>query len=390
MTNSLRHGVSMAVAGVLVLGALGHAQTFTTLYNFTGGSDGGYPYAGVIQDPTGNLYGTTECGGDLNCNDGGGVVYKVNTAGTGTVLHAFTGYQSDGANTDAPVVRDKAGNIYGTTSYGGAANYGIVFKIDTAGNETVLYSFTGSPDSCYPNQGLVTDKAGNLYGTTTRCGASGYGTIFKVDSAGNFALLHSFTGGDGAYPAGGHLTMDRSGNLYGVADMGGVYDAGVLYELSSNGTFTVLHSFGGASDGCYPSGSVTMDSAGSLYGTTTLCGSNGDGTIWKTSKKGKETILHSFAGGTSDGCFPYAGVARDSKGNLHGVTYTCGANNDGALYKLSACRKLTLLHSFDHSDGNGPRGEVLWTDKGTSSAPPTAAAAAATERCGSTCPRQLS
>jgi uncharacterized repeat protein (TIGR03803 family) len=335
---------------VLALASLAQAQTFTTLYNFTGGLDGSEPFAGVIQDPAGNLYGTTVFGG----GDDFGLVYEVNTAGTETVLYSFTGY--DGLYPLAPVNRDKAGNIYGTTFSGGSSLDGAVFKINTVGNETVLNSFTYGSGGCEPSQGLVRDNAGNLYGTTLACGSSDYGTIFKVDRAGNFTLLHSFT--DGGGPEYGHLTMDRSGNLYGVTLYGGAY--GVLYKLSKSGTLTVLHSFsGGTSDGCYPSGSVVQDKAGNFYGTTYQCGSSNDGTIWKVSKKGKETILHNFAGGTSDGCNPYAGVARDSGGNLYGVAYGCGTYSYGTLFELSASGRLTLLHSFDSTDGAYPIGEVL-------------------------------
>jgi len=289
------------------------------------------------------------------------------------VLYSFT-QNPDAKLPDTPVTRDKSGNIYGTTPYGGSNNYGAVFKIDTAGNETVLYDFTGGSDGCRPEQGLARDKAGNLYGTTYTCGSSGYGTIFRVDSAGNFTILHSFTGAssDGGSPQDGHLIMEKSGNLYGMTDLGGGSNAcnggncGVLYELTKNGRFTLLHSFAGATaDGCYPEGSVVQDKCGNFYGTTASCGSKNSGTIWKVSKKGKETILHNFAGGTSDGCLPEAGVARDSKGNLYGVTTYCGANGYGALYELSAKSRLTLLRSFDYSDGDGPVGEVLRTAKGT-------------------------
>ncbi len=346
---------------VLVLVALAQAQNFTTLYSFTGGLDGSEPFAGVIQDPAGNLYGTTALGG----GDQLGVVYEMNTAGTETVLYSFTGY--DGLYPLAPVDRDKAGNIYGTTFSGGTSLDGAVFKIDTAGNETVLHSLTYGSGGCEPSQGLVRDNAGNLYGTTFACGSSDYGTIFKVSRAGNFTLLHGFTGypSDGAEPYYGHLVMDKSGNLYGVTPAGGASGYGALYKLSKGGTLTLLHSFNkGTSDGCYPGGSVVQDNAGNFYGTTYQCGSSNSGTIWKVSKKGKETILHNFAGGASDGCNPYAGVARDSKGNLYGVTYECGANNYGALYKLSASGKLTLLRSFDYTDGAYPEGEVLRTTKG--------------------------
>jgi uncharacterized repeat protein (TIGR03803 family) len=355
---------------VVVLAALAPAQTFTTLYSFTGGSDGNGPDAGVIQDPLGNLYGTTYGGGNPTCWEGYGcgVVFKLDTTGIVPVLHSFSG--SDGSSPAAPVARDKAGNLYGTTDGGGAFGIGVVFKIDTSGHETVLHSFTGGSDGRCPDQGLVRDKAGNLYGTTSSCYPT-QGTIFKINHEGNFTLLHSFTGGsDGAFPAVGHLTMDKFGNLYGVTNNGGstacFFGCGVLYELSKKGTFTVLYSFGGGtSDGCNPGGTVVQDRFGNFYGTAVGCGSSNHGTIWKVSKKGKETILHNFAGGTSDGCGPSGGVTWDSKGNLYGLTYSCGANGGGALYKLSAKGKLTLLHSFDGSDGYNPVGDALRTAKGT-------------------------
>jgi|HubBroStandDraft_6_1064221.scaffolds.fasta_scaffold07588_4 uncharacterized repeat protein (TIGR03803 family) len=371
MINRL-HG--MTLAALLVLATLAQAQTFTTLYSFTGGADGNLPEAGVIQDAAGNLYGTTWWGGyQHDYPFGYGVVYEVNSSGTETVLHTFcTPSQCYVGNYDGmwpitAVVRDKAGNFYGTTN--GGVDYGTVFKIDPKGNETVLYNFYRGSGSagCLPAQGLITDNSGNLFGTTSECGSTGYpgsGTIFKMDSAGTLTVLHTFVGSDGAYPYYGHLAMDRNGVLYGVTAMGGAYNAGVLYKLTKDGRFAVLHSFGGTSDGCYPWGTVAMDKTGNLYGTTHSCGSHGYGTIWKVSTKRKETILHNFAGYPSDGCYPFASVAQDSKGALYGVTSGCGANNWGALYELSASGKLTLLHSFSGTDGEYPYGEVLLTAKG--------------------------
>ena len=205
---------------VLGLAAVTQAQTFTVLYNFGYGPEGGVPYAGVVQDPAGNLYGTT-IGGDPSVAPYG-AVYEVDTSGVVTALHTFSG-APDGSEPVAPVVLDMAGNIYGTTISGGSANSGVIFKIDTSGNETVLYSFSGGSDGRRPEQGLVIDAAGNLYGTTAKGGSSNKGTIFRVDSAGTFTLLHSFTGSrsDGAHPRFGHLAMDQSGNLYGVTRRGG-------------------------------------------------------------------------------------------------------------------------------------------------------------------------
>src|SRR5579863_8631905 len=174
----------MTFAALLVLAALAQAQTFTTLYSFTGGSDGNLPQAGVIQDSSGNLYGTTWMGGevqdDCNYSLGCGVVYQVNSSGAETVLHTFGVSSGDGVFPITPLARDSHGNFYGTTYEG--VDYGTVFKIDPKGNETVLYNFyrgSGS-DGCLPAQGLIVDNSGNLFGTTSECGSPGYpgnGTI---------------------------------------------------------------------------------------------------------------------------------------------------------------------------------------------------------------------
>jgi uncharacterized repeat protein (TIGR03803 family) len=376
-TTSRLLGSAVALPVVLLLAVLAPAQTFTTLYNFAGEGDGGWPWAAVIQDKLGNLYGTALVGGNLGCGGGGcGVVFEVSSAGTESVLHIFT-RGTDGFYSYTPLIRDNKGNLYGVTSYGGVnrctEGCGVVFKLNTTGKETLLHSFAGdTSDGCGPFQGLVMDNAGNLYGTTFYCGSSNGGTIFKIDTAGKETILHSFAGGasDGRWPGYGHLVIDEKGNLYGLTQDGGSTGCsgngcGVLYKLTPKGEYIVLHIFaGGSSDGCNPAGSVAMDKVGNLYGTTQSCGSSNYGTVWKVSKKGRETILHHFAGYPSDGCYPVAGVSRDSKGNLYGVTVNCGSHLGGAVYELRASGRLTLLHSFDYSDGAVPDGEVLLTDQG--------------------------
>lgn len=355
----------LTLAVVLVFGVLSapgaHAQKFTDLYNFTGGHDGGNSYSGLVRDSQGNLYGTTYWGGTF----GWGTVFKVDTKGTETVLYSFCsagGSCPDGVNPDASLIRDGSGNLYGTTYDGGAFNWGTVFKVDTTGSEKVLYSFAGGvADGCTPSEGLVVDKAGNFYGVAGGCGSAGHGVIFKLSPSGQETLLHTFTGGtsDGSNPVYGSLLIDGLGNLYGVAQEGGASGQGVVYKLSKGGTFTVLHSFaGGTADGCFPLGSVAADKNGNLYGTTSYCGSSNNGTIWKLSPTGKETVLHSFAGGTTDGELPQAGVILDPKGNLYGAAGG-GANGRGLVYELNTLGKLILLHSFTGSDGEVPYGGLL-------------------------------
>jgi uncharacterized repeat protein (TIGR03803 family) len=358
--------VRVAVGFILLtLGASVQAQTFTTRYNFTGGADGGYPYGGVVKDASGNLYGMTLSG---SVGAAYGVVFKVDTTGTETVVHSFAGAPTDGAWPEGPLLRDKAGTLYGTTSLGGTSSYGVVFRIDTSGKETVLHSFGGgTKDGCNPYGGLIRDSLGNLYGTTSGCGTAGYGVVFRLAKHGKETILHSFKGGvkDGASPSYGNLLADKSGNLYGVTWGGGSSGLGVVFEIDTTGKETVLHSFaGGTKDGCYPYGTPAMDRLGNLYGTTYQCGSSNYGTVWKVRKNPKESILHNFAGYPSDGAYPYAGLVRDPKGNLYGDTTQGGASAWGTVYELSQNGTLTLLHSFASTDGGGPIGGLLRDAKG--------------------------
>ena len=158
--------------------------------------------------------------------------------------------------------------------------------------------------------------------------------------------------------------MDTKGNLYGIASKGGI-GYGTVYRFSPDGTFTVLYSFmGGTTDGCFPSG-IPMLGKQALYGTTESCGSSGAGVVWSVSEVGKDAILHNFTGGTSDGATPYAGVIMDSAGNLYGTTSAGGASGFGTVYELSASGTLTLLHSFAGSDGEAPYGGVIRETNGT-------------------------
>jgi uncharacterized repeat protein (TIGR03803 family) len=351
---------------VIVFGTVAQSaqpQTFTVLVNFTGGSDGGLPYAALIRDAQGNLYGTTSHGGSFT---GYGVVFKVDRKGTETVLYSFTG-QADGAYPYGPLIRDTAGNLYGLTELAGTYGNGTLFKVTETGKATVLHSFAGgTTDGCNPDGGLIRDSDGNFYGTTEDCGAFGFGTVFKFSKSGKETLLHSFAGGrDGKYPQLSNLVIDKEGSLYGVTALGGTSNEGVVYKVNKRGVETVLHTFvGGSTDGCYASGTLVLDGDDNLYGTTTNCGSDNAGIVWKLGKDGIETVVHSFAGGASDGSTPTAGVTRDANGDLFGGTDFGGTSNKGTVYKLNKEGLLTLLHSFDGSDGNMPLDTLIMDAKG--------------------------
>jgi uncharacterized repeat protein (TIGR03803 family) len=226
----------------------------TVLYTFTGGADGEYPGSGVIRDENGNLYGTTGDGGSPECFLGCGVVFKVDPSGHETVLYSFTG-GADGGKPFAGLFRDREGNIYGVGSFGGAFGNGVIFKIDCEGKETVLYSFKGAPDGAGPSTALIRDERGNFYGTTggggstgPNCGAFGCGTVYKLDRDGKETVLYAFQGGDDGAGPEGRLLLHRD-DLYGVTYFDGTPEpgcadtCGVVFKLDKDGKYTVLYSF---------------------------------------------------------------------------------------------------------------------------------------------------
>jgi uncharacterized repeat protein (TIGR03803 family) len=366
----MRQGATIAALALAFVFDLGlptsqsaEAQTLTVLHKFKGGADGATPLAGLVRDNAGNLYGTTSAGGHSTCrrvDTGCGTVFKVDRIGKKTVLYRFTG-GADGEYPEAGLVRDNAGNLYGATYFGGTYDDGTVFRVNKTGKHTVLYSFSGAPDGKNPYGALVRDAAGNLFGTTENGGA-GYGTIFKLSKSGKETVLHYFgmESLDGKYPNLTALLMDTEGNLYGVTQDGyseceGI-GCGTLYKLSKAGIYKILHSFtGGTTDGCEPYGTPTMDSHGNLYGTTYGCGSANGGIVWKLSTNGNESVLHNF---TSDGANPQAGVILDAKGNLYGDTQGGGFSGYGIVFKLSMTGKETVLHNFKRMEGASEGGLV--------------------------------
>lgn len=320
---------------------------YTLVHNFAGyPSDGGNSAAGLIQDATGALYGTTIQGGLKNPNgdNGFGTVFKVDATGVGTVLHSFD--TTDGAFPVAAVVLDTVGNLYGTTQGCRAAGilcadfYGEVFKLHQNGKITILHRFTSEApgsDGAIPQSGLVQDAAGNLYGTTLGGGTAGHGTVFKIDTKGRHTVLHSFTGGpDGKWPQFGNLILDANGNLYGATS------SGVIFKLSLAGKFTTLYTFKGGKHGDGPNMPLVRDAAGNIYGTTVRGGDasceepQGCGTIFKLDTGGKLTVLHNFTS-SADGANPAAGLIEDAAGNLYGTTEFGGNANVQCGNETTGC-----------------------------------------------------
>jgi uncharacterized repeat protein (TIGR03803 family) len=301
---------------------------FTSLYNFTGGADGGRPLASLT-NISGVLYGTTENGGDSSCFDGCGVVYTLTTLGKESAVYAFKG-APDGEQPNANVI-GVDGTLYGTTTnggsftcYGSSGGCGTVFKISPSASETVLHSFKGE-DGRSPFAGLTYSK-GKLYGTTGAGGsggsycADGCGTVFVISLSGKFTVLHTFTGPDGAYPQ-GSLT-ESSGALYGVTGLGGANGYGTVFKINFSGKEVTIHSFNGA-DGYQPLRALSKIN-GTFYGTTTLGGANGDGTVFKISPLGALSTVYSFKGG-ADGSYPASSLT-NVKGALYGTTERGGTS----------------------------------------------------------------
>jgi len=359
------------------------------LYNFCsvlrGGlcSDGALPYASLTFDASGNLYGTTSLGGDGCDPPGCGVVFKLEPAGGGeekeTVLHSF-GAGFDGYSPLASVTLDRAGNVYGTASMGGASGNGIVYELVPGKNgkwaEKVLRSFKGK-DGRQPTAALVFDAAGQLYGTTFEGGTGqckdgefveGCGIVFRLTLGASGAwtekVLYYFKdkSPDAINPNAG-VVFDSAGNLYGTTSGGGTYGVGTVYELSpeANGTWAekVLHSFGSEGDGVYPAGLV-FDAAGNLYGTTYSGGLYGGGTVFQLvhgkNRSWTEKTLYSFCSMSNceDGLFPESGVILDKAGSLYGTTYLGGAFFIDCQNGLPFCGTVFELT---------PRNNGPWTEK---------------------------
>jgi uncharacterized repeat protein (TIGR03803 family) len=364
----------IAILALVGLVSSASAQTFSMIYGFTGAGDGMFLQGPLVLDSAGDVYGATRWGGlPVVGSNGYGTVFKVAPNGSQTVLHAFNG--TDGQE-PLWVTLDPSGTVYGLADFGGPAGGGAAFKIDTQGNYTTLHSFLGAPDGKYP-RALVEDSAGNLYGSTywggtaTNCG-SGCGTLFKIDNQGNYSVLYSFTGGnDGSFPW-GSLALDAAGNLYGAARNGGGAGAnGTTFKFNlASGVLTILHSYSVYNDGECPMG-VVLDASGNLWGVTTVYGHHDAGTLYEIPAAGGFRNFHDFTGGADGGIgLGGANLALDATGNIYGTASRGGSstsyqgcydmNGCGLVFKFGPGGKETVLHNFTgFADGGVPVGIAL-------------------------------
>jgi uncharacterized repeat protein (TIGR03803 family) len=356
---------------IISMAASTWASSEQVLYSFNNnGSDGQTPYSGLIADSEGNLYGTTTLGGTANC----GAIFELSPSGSSwneKILYSFKS-NGDGCEPYAGLIFDASGNLYGTTYIGGGYGQGTVFELVSNGQgawtERLLYALHASQGSS-PIGGVVFDSSGNLYGTTV-AGGTGYctdgcGTVFKLapTAKGQWSetILHSFQANtDGMWPYSG-LMFDSSGNLYGTTFGGGVYAAGTVYELKPSGNTwneSLLYSFQpNGSDGISPASGLIMDGSGNLYGTTVSGGTFQGGTAFKLtpgSSGWTEKILHNF-GKANDGATPYAGLVL-SGGKFRGTTSSGGTKDGGTVFgidEVSGAWQEWLSYSFQNKNDGG-------------------------------------
>ena len=360
------HVARLVFAFVIAAAIASPAQTFTTLLNFDGtnGSSVGSP---LVQASDGDFYGTSYFGGANNY----GSIFKMTARGALTTIYNFN--NTDGASPTGQLIQASNGSFYGSTTYGGANGYayGSIFKITPAGTLTTLHSFAET-DGENPCSNMVLATDGNLYGVTRAGGPTGYcsngcGTVFKISQAGTLTTLYMFQGSggvDGVYPCG--LIQASNGDFYGATNYGGANNFGTVFKITPTGVLTTLHSFNIA-DGLYPSSDLMQASNGNIYGTTQeggdlSCNSPyGCGVIFKVSSAGTVTTAYSF----TTTAYPDTRLVQATDGNFYGTTFEDGTNNYGTIFKLTPTFTLTTLHSFVGTDGGIPGGDLIQATNGT-------------------------
>jgi len=340
-------------------------QHFVALHQFNGQikngvADGANPEGALLLDADGNLFGTTFAGGI-----GEGTVFKIDGSGQESVLFTFSAHET-GANPATPLIQDASGNLIGIADGGPGA--GVIFRVSKNGGESTLFNFQGGLDNLepkVPTGGLFMDKAGNLIGTTLFGGSAncqlGCGTVYRLNTAGMLQVVHKLNGhNEGSQPSGPFI-QDAAGNLIGVAKAGGKLSCpefpqvgcGTVFKIAPNGKLTVLHTFQGGAGGAVPRSGLLMDAAGNLFGSTSEGGTQENGLVFKIAPDGTYIVLHRFTG--KEGSAPNGGLVEDEAGNLFGTAQGGGSDALGTVFELTQFGRLTVLHNFvGDTDGAVP------------------------------------
>jgi len=306
--------------------------SLTNLYFFKGTADGGEPGGGLVQGRDGNFYGTTMEGGNTNLHNGigFGTIFRISPSGVLTTLYCFAG-PPDGNRPVGGLVQGADGNLYGTCDEGGSTNCangcGTVFRISPGGSYTSLHSFLGYPNDGQTPVGLEQGNDGNFYGTTSD-------TFYRIGAGGSYTNLYSFDDGY-QVPVPNPLVQGADGYFYGTTQQGG-YGYGMAFRISSSGAYKTLYLFGSVgNDGHFPQNRLVLGSDGNFYGTTVLGGIRGSGTVFRISSSGTYTNLYSFGNYAADGAEPGAGLVQGSDGNFYGTTSLGGTYGSGTVFRIS-------------------------------------------------------
>ena len=343
---SCLRGPLWSAALLLCATAFCAAQTVSTVYNFTGTKTSGKTpwYVTLVQGTNGSLYGTTYGGGA----SGFGTVFSVTTSGTQTLLYSFKGGTKDGANPTGGLTLGSDGNFYGTTQQGGTGTQGIVFKMTTAGVITILHNFNSATDGAFPWGPPILASDGNFYGTTSGGGTKGSGIVYKITSSGTFTTVYKFDINHGFAPI-APPTQGVDGYLYIPISQGGTNFCGTIVQMTTAGVINNTYDFPCGAGGSFPIGPLVQASNGDFYSTTQDGGTNSEGTIYQLTTGLNVTVLHSFGATFGDGTFPSAGLLLATDGNYYGSTSDGGTYGDGTLFNTSTGGTYTDLYSFNNS-----------------------------------------
>jgi len=348
-----RHSLMLSARRALLFGlalfcaaTLGQAQTVTTMYNFADNATSGATpwYVTLVQGTNGNLYGTTYNGGA----EAYGTAFTMSTSGSQKIIHSFANGPSDGAYPTGGLTLGSDGNFYGTTQQGGTNSQGVVFQMTQGGTITILHNFNSFLDAAFPWGPPILASDGNFYGTASGGGKSGNGVVYRITTSGTYTTIYNFDVFHGLAPI-APPTQGTDGYLYIPVSQGGTSYCGTIIKMSTAGIVNSTYSFPCGAGGSFPIGPLVQASNGNFYSTTQDGGTNGEGTIYQVTPSLVVTVLHSFGATFGDGTFPGAGLLLATDGNYYGSTSDGGAYANGILFNTTTSGTYTDLYSFNNT-----------------------------------------